>query len=142
MGRPAPALPLPTPLTTGQSSKCQDRHAGYAPRTSTEFLHRESRLNTAYDFGKPLQPAAGRLTVTVSDELFVSGLRARAYTRRAARAPCTFTFTITRRGRNGLALPGNPPPTRRGANAQREGGDKFSVKHNPVTVTKRRRAPI
>ena len=44
VGRPAPALPLPTPLTTGESSKCQDRHAGYEPRTSTEFLHRESRL--------------------------------------------------------------------------------------------------
>ena len=58
----------------------------------------------------------GRLAVTVSDGLFVNGLHARAYARRATRAPCTFTFTITRRDRNGLARPGNP---RRPADVER-----------------------
>ena len=75
----------------------------------------------------PVGPAvAGRLAVTVSDRLFVNAPRARAYARRAARAPFTFTFTTTRRDGDGLARPAGCPAAtadRAAANAQRKGGD-------------------
>ena len=49
--------------------------------------------------------------------------RARAYARRATRAPCTFTFTITRRDRDarpGPATPARRPATWPAATAQRK----------------------
>ena len=63
--------------------------------------------------GRPRRPGRPGLTVAVSEEMFVNEPRARAYARRATRAPCTFTFTITRRDRDARPGPQLPPAGRR-----------------------------